>query len=218
MSARLTVAVSGSVCAALIALAGCSASAPGSPAASATSAPAASVTSAPAASATSAPAPSGYLTVTIGGLPSHPVLVFGGAALQFTVTLRNATNHPYRNITPLVSIGHSTAGTGPVRIAPAGTLAELDAATGTWRPVFYDREGTGTDWWMGHIVQQPAITLNPGRSVSFTFKIAFSAGQGPLWRPSGQTPIDVTVIQLPGRTWIGSKPAASVPVTTITGS
>lgn len=213
MSARLAVAVSGSVCAALVALAGCSASAPGSPAAPA-STPAPAATGSPAAT----PAPSGYLTVTIGGLPSHPVLVFGGAALQFTVTLRNAANQPYRNITPLVSIGHSTAGTGPVRIAPAGTLAELDAATGTWRPVFYDREGTGTDWWMGDIVQQPAVTLNPGRSVSFTFKIAFSAGQGPLWRPSGQTPIDVTVIQLPGRTWIGSKPAASVPVTTITGS
>ncbi len=33
---------------------------------------------------------------------------------------------------------------------------------------------------------------------------------------AGQTPIDVTVIRLPARTWIGSRPAASVLVTTIT--
>lgn len=214
MSPRLAVAVSGSACAVLAALAGCSAGTPGSPATSVPATSASAATGSPAVT----PAPSGYLTVTIGGLPSHPALVFGGAPLRFTVTLRNATNDPYRNIIPLVSIGHSTANTGPVSIGPAGTLAELDAATGTWRPVFYDREGTGTDWYMGNIVQQPAITLNPGRSVSFTFEISFSADQGPMWRPSGQTPIDVTVIQLPGRTWIGSKPAASVLVTTITGS
>ncbi len=222
MSRRLAVAVSGSVCAAALALAGCAASTTSSPA---TSAPATSVP-APAATATPTPTTSprgpaatapGYLTVTIGGLPSHPTLAFGGEPLQFTVTLRNATDHPYRDITPLVSIGHSTANTSPVEIGPQGTLAELDPATGIWRPVFYDQEGTGMDYIMANIVQQPALTLNPGASVTFTFKIAFSAGQGPLWRPSGQTPIDVTVIQLPGRTWIGNRPAASVPVTTITG-
>jgi hypothetical protein len=235
MSRRLAAAVSGSACAAAFALAGCAASTPSSPATSApaTSAPAVTATPAPATPAPATPAPAtpaattsprgpaatapGYLTVTIGGLPTHPTLAFGGEPLQFTVTLRNATDHPYRDITPLVSIGHSTANTSPVEIGPQGTLAELDPATGTWRPVFYDREGTGMDYIMANIVQQPALTLNPGASVTFTFKMAFSADQGPLWRSSGQTPIDVTVIQLPGRTWIGNRPAASVPVTTITG-
>ncbi len=210
MSRRLAAAVSGSVCAAFVTLAGCSASAPSSPA---TSAPAS--TSAPSSPVATRTQP-GYLTVTIGGLPRNPTLAFGGAALRFTVTLRNGTDHPYRHITPLVSIGHSTANTGPARMGPAGTLAELDPATGNWRPVIYDREGTGMDYIMAPIVQQPAFTLGPGQSASFTFKVTFSANQGPMWLPAGQTPINVTVIQLPGRTWIGNRPAASVPVTTIT--
>ncbi len=206
MSRRLAAAVSGSVCAAVVTLAGCSASAPSSPATSApaTSAPATSSAPALTTPAPGSPAatrtPSGYLTVTIGGLPRHPMLAFGGAALRFTVTLRNGTDLPYRDITPLVSIGHSTANTGPVARAPAGTLAELDPATGTWRPVVYDTEGTGMDYILANIVQQPAFTLGPGQSASFTFKVAFSAHQGPMWLPAGQTPIDVTVIRLPART------------------
>ena len=220
MSGHIAVVVSGSVCAACLALAGCAAGSSTGPAATgpAATGPAATgpALSSPSTPAASSPARTGYLTVTISGLPSHPTLAFGGAPLEFTVTLRNATDQSYRDITPLVSIGHSTASTSPARMAPAGTLAELDRASGSWRPVVYDREGTGMDYIMADIVQQPAFTLGPGQSASFRFRIAFSAGQGPMWLPKGQTPVNVTLIRVPARTWIGNRPAASVPIATVT--
>jgi hypothetical protein len=101
-----------------------------------------------------------------------------------------------------------------VDAAPAGTLAELDPATGSWRPVFYDTEGTDMDYILGNIVQQPTLTLEPGATASLTFRMGFRATQEPGLR-SGQTAIDVTVVQLPARTWIGNRPAASVPVTVL---
>ena len=87
------------------------------------------------------------------------------------MTLRNTTDRTYRDITPSVSIGHCTCSGPPVDAAPAGTLAELDLATGSWRPVFYDTEGTGMDYILGNIVQQPALTLEPGATASFTFRM-----------------------------------------------
>jgi hypothetical protein len=137
------------------------------------------------------------------------------APLQFTVTVRNATARPYRDITPLVSIGHCTCSNSPAAPAPDGTLAELGPVTGTWRPVFYEPEGTGMDYILANVVQQPAFTLDAGAAASFTFRMAFSARQG-LTLHAGQTAIDVTVLRLPARTWIGNRPAASVPVTVLT--
>jgi hypothetical protein len=228
MSHRLAIAVSGSVCTVLLALTGCAASTPSSPGGTpARAAPSTSATSpratssaataSSAAASPTAPTGTGYLTVTVGGLPSSPALTFGGPPMEFSVTLRNGTNHTYSDITPLVSIGHCTCSTSPARMAPMGTLAELDPATGSWHPVFYDRESTGMDYIMGDIVQQPPFALGPGATARFTFRIGLSANQGTMmWLNSGQTAINVTVIQLPGRTWIGSRPAASASATVIT--
>jgi hypothetical protein len=100
-------------------------------------------------------------------------------------------------------------------MAPGGILAEFDPVTGNWRAVFYDQEGTGMDYILGNIVQQPAFTLGAGATASFTFRMGFSAQQG-LSLHRGQTAIDVTVLQLPARTWIGNRPATSVAVTVLT--
>lgn len=218
---RLSFALSGCVCAATVALAGCSPSTPGShvgnpapatPSAS-TAAPTAvaspAVTSSPAVSGTPAPstgAPSsapgtGRLTVTITGLPADPVLVFGGQPATFTVTLRNGSGSTYRDITPLVSIGHCSCSTSPAALAPLGTLAELDPSTGNWRTVDYVTEGTGMDYLLANIVQQPPFTLAPGATASFTFRLAFAslAAQQPSVVRTGQTSIDVTVVTVPSR-------------------
>jgi hypothetical protein len=78
--------------------------------------------------------------------------------VQFTVTLRNGTDSTYRDITPLVSIGHCTCFSGePVPVAPGGTLAELEPASGGWRPVYYDKEGTGMDYILGNIPGFPPV-------------------------------------------------------------
>jgi hypothetical protein len=71
------------------------------------------------------------------------------------------------------------------------------------------------DYILGNIVQQPPITLSPGASVSFTFRIALTDSQPRPWLHVGQTPIDVTAVQVPGRTWIGNRPAASIFIATI---
>jgi len=203
-----------------VALAGCS---PGTPASSAgtpaPATPAAStpapgtaaaspvVAASPAASGTPAPstgAPNsapgtGRLTVTITGLPADPVLVFGGQPATFTVTLRNGSGSTYRDISPLVSIGHCSCSTSGASLAPAGTLAELDPSTGNWHPVVYVTEGTGMDYLLAPTVQQPPFTLAPGATASFTFQLAFAplADQRPSVVRTGLTSIDVTVVTVP---------------------
>jgi hypothetical protein len=223
MSRRLAIALSGSVCATILALAGCAASTPGPPAASTTPAtvtPSVSATTTAPGRSPGAGAPAstgtGYLTVTISEPASRPVLIVAGPPVQFTVTLRNGTTSTYRDITPLVSIGPCTCfSSQPVPVAPNGTLMEFDPATAGWRSVYYDKEGTGMDYILGNIVQQPPIALDPGTSVSFTFRITLTGWQPRPWLHVGQTSIDVTVVQLPGRTWIGNRPAASISVATI---
>jgi len=128
MSHRVVLAVCGSVCAALVALPGCSAGAPRPPAATptATASPSSPVTSSTVTSPAAAGTPSaaspraGSLTVTISGLPSHPALAVGRAPLHFTVTVRNATARTYRDITPLVSVGHCTGNNSPAAPPPDG--------------------------------------------------------------------------------------------------
>jgi hypothetical protein len=177
-------------------------------------------TAAPSAS-TGATAPSvapsagtGVLTAAISGLPAAPVLAFGGPPAQFTVTLRNGSGSTYRDITPLVSIGHCSCSTSPAAVAPAGTLQELDPSTGDWRPVSYVTEGTGMDYLLAGTVQQSPVTLAPGATASFTFKLALAplADQPPTER-AGRTSVDVTVLTMPARKQLGPSPTTFLPVT-----
>src|SRR5215467_14487664 len=138
---RLALALSGCVSTAIVALAGCSPGTPASPtgtpapttpAASTpapgttaaspvvASSPAVSGTPVPSAGASSSAPGTGRLTVTISGLPANAVLVFGGQPATFTVTLRNGSGSTYRDITPLVSIGHCSCSTSGASLAPAG--------------------------------------------------------------------------------------------------
>lgn len=161
----------------------------------------------PPASAT--PSLSGVLTVSFGGLPASPSLSYGGAPLQFNVTVRNGTSSTYKNITVVVSMGHCSCINSPVPMAPPGTMQEEDTATGQWQSVTYDQEGGGTDY--ENVIQQPGFNLSSGASETFTFRIAFNPpsqqGYG-----AGQTTIDATVEALPGHTVIGKSPADSVPL------
>lgn len=54
-------------------------------------------------------------------------------------------------------------------------------------------------------LQQPPVTLAPGATDSFTFKLAVSplADQSPEERP-GTTSIDVTIVTVPSRRVIGT--------------
>jgi hypothetical protein len=151
---------------------------------------------------TSAPR-TGWLTAEASGLPTDPVLVFGGEPATFTVTLRNGSDSTYRDISPLVSIGHCSCSTTGAALAPAGTLAELDTSSGSWRTVDYVAEGTGLDYLFSP-VQQPPFKVAPGATASFTFKLAISpiADQPPR-EHAGKTSIDVTIVTVPSRKVIG---------------
>ena len=247
-TSRIALVLTGSVCTAVVALAGCSSGTPAAPAvnpapaapSASTAAPSAS-TAAPSAStaaptaSTAAPsastvvpsasavaaAPSvvpsagaGVLTAAISGLPAAPVLAFGGQSAKFTVTLRNGSGSTYRDITPLVSIGHCSCSTSPAAVAPAGTLQELDPSTGNWRPVSYVTEGTGMDYLLASTVQQSPVTLAPGVTASFTFRLALAplADQSPTER-AGQASVDVTLVRVPSRALLGPSPTASLPIT-----
>lgn len=234
---RLALALTGSVCTAVVALAGCSSATPAAGAAytpvptapsASTAAPSASTaatvsstatassvaSTAPSAAATAPSAGTGKLTATISSVPAAPVLAFGGQPAKFTVTVRNGSGSTYRDITPLVSIGHCSCNTSPASPAPAGTLEELDPSTGSWRPVSYVTEGTGMDFLLASPVQQSPVTLAPGATASFTFRVALDplADQSPTER-AGKTSVDVTLVTVPARTQLGPSPTAYLPVT-----
>lgn len=208
-----------------LAMTACSSASPSaaSPAASSkqptapSSAVATSASPSPAVSSTPAPVTgasgTGRLTVAISSVAADPALIFGGQPLTFTVTLRNGSGSTYRDISPLVSIGHCSCSTSPVSLAPRGTLAELDSSTGNWHPVAYITEGTGTDFLL-ESPQQPPLTLVPGATASFTFKVAFAplADQSPTER-AGQTSVDVNIVTVPSHKQIGTEALLPVTVT-----
>jgi hypothetical protein len=130
----------------------------------------------------------------------------GGRALTFTVGLRDTSSRAYHDITLVVSIGHCACTNTPLSLAPAGTLLERDPVTGIWHRVSYSREGSGTEFLRA--VQQPGFTLQPGTRASFTFRVAFKARQRPRLQ-AGTSAIDISVVQLPAHTAIGTVPAAS---------
>jgi hypothetical protein len=139
---------------------------------------------------------SGTLSVTISGLPRHPALTLGGPAVSFTVTIRNGTTKVQRNVAPVVAIDHCTCSHTPVELGPAGTLQEFDQATGKWRTVTYDLEGTGMDY-LG-IVQQSPVTLAPGASDNFKYRLAFASNtKQPLKLTAGQTGILASLVREP---------------------
>ena len=150
------------------------------------------------------------VAVVVSGLPGQPALTPGGPALTFMVTLQNHRGAAYHDVTPVVSMGHCACTGTPIALAPAGTLAERDPATGKWRTVRYNPEGGGTDFLL--VVQQPGISLPAGGSASFTFRVSFTRQQQAKLK-AGTTAIDVTAVQLPGHTPIGGPvPGATVPV------
>lgn len=209
--------------AALLAVAGCAGpGGPGGPGGASNSrpAPSAAVTSGvnPGGPASSGPSPTGAaasgtaggVAVTISGIPAQAVMSPGGPPLTFTVTLRNEGASAYRDVTPVVSMGHCGCTGPPVAMAPAGTLLERDPATGNWRSVSYNAEGGGTDFLL--TIQQPGITLAAGATAGFTFRVAFSSHQPGKLHP-GSTAIDVSVVQLPQHNPLGQQvPTASVPI------
>jgi len=197
-----------------------SASPPGASTAASSKQPTAPA-SAVAASASPTPAVTGAsgtgrLTAAISSVAPAPALTFGEQPLTFTVTLQNGSSSTYRDISPLVSIGHCSCSTSGAELAPRGTLAELDSSTGNWHPVAYITEGTGTDFLLAgsRNPQQPPLTLAPGATASFTFKVAFAplADQSPTER-AGQTSVDVTIVTVPSHQQIGTSPGAMLPVT-----
>jgi len=180
-------------------LGGCSgsSSSPSSPSSSS-----ASTTTPPTPAASSAP-----IALSITGLPARRRLAPGGRALTFTVSLQNPGSRAYRDITPVISMGHCACTNTPLSLAPEGTLREREPGTGIWRRVTYNREGSGTRFL--RVVQQPGFTLKPAARASFTFRVVFSARQKPRFE-AGASAIDITLVQLPAHTPIGAVPAAIV--------
>jgi hypothetical protein len=205
MSYRRAAAAFSSFCALAIAIAACSSGGTGSQAGTtatatsvATTGPApisaATATVVPVSTSRSSTSSASGLTVSITGMPSRPALAPGGAALTFTVDIRNGTRRAYRDITPVVAIEHCTCVSTAMERAPAGTLQEYTMVSGKWRTVYYNTVGTGTAYL--NVVEQAPLTLNPGATLSFTFRVRL---YGPARQShsvhAGQTGLLVTVVR-----------------------
>ncbi len=206
MSYRRAAAAFGPFCALAIMMAGCSSGGTGQAgtgqagtaatgtAAAATATPGTIVVVQGSKSRPSATGRSG-LTVTISGLPARLVLTPGGPSLEFTVNIKNGTRHAFSDITPVVAMEHCTCVSAAAQPAPAGILQEYVLATGKWRTVSYDRVGTGTAYL--NVVEQVPVTLNPGATLSFTFRVRLrSTAHQPLAVHAGQTGLVVAGVRL----------------------
>jgi hypothetical protein len=160
-------------------------------------------------SATPPAARADRLAVAVSGTPAQPSLAPGGPAIEFTVTLTNATGQTYRNITPIVSMGHCSCIGGPASPAPDGTL-QLRQSGGTWLTIPYVRQGTGTDYL--DQTQLPGITLAPGEDASFTYRLSLTAKQQAAIR-DGQGSFEFTVVSLPAHTILDTGPVTTVTLT-----
>ena len=141
-----------------------------------------------------AEAHTGAVSVTITGLPRHPSLTLGGSAATLVVTVHNGTGQVQRHIAPVVAIDHCSCSHTPVEMGPAGTLREFTA--GKWRTVTYDLEGLGMDYLS--VIQQAPVTLAPGASDHFMFRLAFaSEAKQPIKLTAGRTGILVQVVREP---------------------
>lgn len=134
-------------------------------------------------------------TITATGSTS---LKLGGPAVEFTVTIKNNLASTVSDLAPVVSMSHCSCSTSTgLPLMPQGTLELWDAASGTWKSVTYDREGSGMDF----ITVSPvsAFDLAPGQTVSFKFRVALNASQTvPV--QNGSASVDVTLVHLPNRT------------------
>lgn len=217
MSYRLAAAAFGLVSAVTIVLAGCSAGSGSSAGTTANGATATSGNPAATAAATVVPtsqpearaprASANGVTVSLTGLSDRPALTPGGSPLEFTVNIRNSSKRKYRDITPVVAIEHCTCVSTALQRAPAGRLQEYSMVTGKWRAVYYDTIGTGKDYL--NVVEQSPLTINPGATVSFTFRVAFDAAARQAHAVhAGQTGLLVSVVQRSS----GSRTLATVKV------
>jgi hypothetical protein len=147
-----------------------------------------------AAPASFAAARTGSVSVKISGLPRHPSLTLGGSAATFTVTVHNGTGQVQRSIAPVVAVDHCSCNHTPVEMGPAGTLQEF--SQGKWRTVTYDLEGGGMDYLT--VIQQAPVTLAPGATDHFTYRLAFSAESKQMVKlTAGQGGILVQVVREP---------------------
>jgi len=207
MSYRRAAAAFGSFCALAIAVAACSSGGSGSQAGSTAAATSGANGSAPTSAATATVVPASTarasgssvsgVTVSITGMPSQPALAPGGPSLEFTVDIKNGSHRAYHDITPVVAIDHCTCVSTAMQRAPKGALQEYTLVGGKWRTVYYNTIGTGTAYL--NVVEQAPVTLNPGATLSFTFRVRlYGAARQAHAVHAGQTGLLVTVVRHSG--------------------
>lgn len=145
------------------------------------------------------PATATQLSVTITGPSRRMVMPLGGKEVDFAVTITNPTRHTFSKIKPLVYVGKCTCSENPVRLGPSGTM-KVKQPDGSWKPVEYSHPGGGMDYVGAD--QMPAFTLAPGATVSFTYRIGFSATQHVRYH-DGDLEIGVLMLAMPGYTAVG---------------
>jgi hypothetical protein len=94
-------------------------------------------------------------------------------------------------------------------MAPEGRL-ELRQPDGSWRAVQYIRIGGGEDFIIEK--QLDGITLNPGASASFTFRLGLSTPTPTTHYSNGVSVIQIDIVKVPQTGFTGVVPPTTIPI------
>ncbi|MEU0502650.1 hypothetical protein [Nocardia sp. NPDC005998] len=128
--------------------------------------------------------------------------------MRFNVTLVNTDTTDDAQVGLVVSLGHCTCNSGPLKMMPTGSMRMLDAATNTWQTVPYVAEGGGTDFLTKTLVAP--FELDHGQTTTYELELALPTD---LPVNAGESAIHVTMTDVSTNKPIGATPTASLPIT-----
>lgn len=159
--------------------------------------------------------PFGAVKTTISGLSADTVLSYTKVPdwVDFTVTLTNTSSASFVDIEPLVVFGQCPCNPGNYDLAPHTSVQLWESDTQAWKNI------TTADLnpRLGFSEQQqvPGIDLGPKAFTSFDYRMVMVSTLKEPGLVSGDSSLNVYVLQLPGRSRIsvGQAPDATAALT-----
>jgi hypothetical protein len=143
--------------------------------------------------------PLGAVATTITGLPATTVLSYTKILswVDFTVTLTNTSDSSLVDIEPLVVFGQCSCDPQFYDIAPHTSVQVWEPDAQTWKAV--TSADLNSNQAYSEQQQVPGINLGPDAAASFRYRIAMDNPVKEKGLLSGDSSLNIFVLQLPGR-------------------